>query len=451
MNNLNNQSNIYRDELLKLLVENKDIDNTLVPIMPRGIVGLNNLGNTCYMNTILQCLFNIQELQKTFTDDKIPLYLIKTLINKNNNINPNNCSVVSTNIKKTITFRLMELVKLIWQGQQTCISPINFRQLFVEKNSSFQNLIHQDCHEALLCILDNMSEDFRCKIHNVTYNFCDKKYCDLFKQADEKKLSDKDCFELQKTYPNFMELYAVHKSLIQFTFNYYPLFPDFFQTLLCNSLSCPNCNYCTYTVEPHNILTIPIPTSRHVDMSIINEKLSHFPNLDIQRRNILARKFIFDESQKTIFTLNDCFDTLIKTEILDDENKWTCTICNNNVSANKQTLLWKIPKILIIHIKRFINIKNVGLIKLNNLIDFPKENLCISNYLSKLSQHLQKKTYNLVAIANHIGTLNAGHYYAFIKSYVNNNWYKIDDSSISLINESDIVTNNAYMLFYRSN
>ena len=44
---------------------------------------------------------------------------------------------------------------------------------------------------------------------------------------------------------------------------------------------------------------------------------------------------------------------------LDKNNMCNCEMCGIKNKANKQTLLWKTPKVLIIHFKRFI-VNNYG-------------------------------------------------------------------------------------------
>ena len=56
--------------------------------------------------------------------------------------------------------------------------------------------------------------------------------------------------------------------------------------------------------------------------------------------------------------------------------------------------------------------------------------------------------YDLFAVTNHFGNLNGGHYTAFGKN-INGQWYNFNDSSVSSANTSNIVSEAAYLLFYR--
>ena len=56
--------------------------------------------------------------------------------------------------------------------------------------------------------------------------------------------------------------------------------------------------------------------------------------------------------------------------------------------------------------------------------------------------------YDLFAVTNHFGSLNGGHYTAFGKN-INGNWYNFNDSSVSNASTSNIVSEAAYLLFYR--
>jgi len=36
---------------------------TLVPMFGPGLTGMENLGNSCYMNSVVQCFFNLPEFR----------------------------------------------------------------------------------------------------------------------------------------------------------------------------------------------------------------------------------------------------------------------------------------------------------------------------------------------------------------------------------------------------
>lgn len=57
--------------------------------------------------------------------------------------------------------------------------------------------------------------------------------------------------------------------------------------------------------------------------------------------------------------------------------------------------------------------------------------------------------YDLFAVSNHYGNVGFGHYTAFAKNSLTQEWYNFDDSSCSPIQPRDIVTCAAYSLFYR--
>ena len=54
----------------------------------------------------------------------------------------------------------------------------------------------------------------------------------------------------------------------------------------------------------------------------------------------------------------------------------------------------------------------------------------------------------MYAVTNHFGSLNGGHYTAYGKN-IDGNWYNFNDSSVSIANKTNIVSEAAYLLFYR--
>jgi ubiquitin C-terminal hydrolase len=87
----------------------------------------------------------------------------------------------------------------------------------------------------------------------------------------------------------------------------------------------------------------------------------------------------------------------------------------------------KIPKYLIISLKRYNNHISGNLIKSNNIISFPLDNLDLSSYSE--GYETINSNLKLVSIGCHIGALHGGHYYAICRTH-EDKWIKYDDDDV---------------------
>ena len=61
----------------------------------------------------------------------------------------------------------------------------------------------------------------------------------------------------------------------------------------------------------------------------------------------------------------------------------------------------------------------------------------------------KKLLYDLYAVTNHFGSLYGGHYTAYAKNPIHNEWFEFDDSRVSPVKESDVVSKAGFVLFYK--
>ena len=105
----------------------------------KGITGLVNRGNTCFLNTSIQCLSHIMPLTDYFVNDSYLEYITRN--------------------KKE--FRLCKQYAILMKGfwEESCIvDPESFHRTFQNSNEYFSNYDQHDCQEALSIILDAIHE-----------------------------------------------------------------------------------------------------------------------------------------------------------------------------------------------------------------------------------------------------------------------------------------------------
>ncbi|XP_051906643.1 ubiquitin carboxyl-terminal hydrolase 19 isoform X2 [Hippocampus zosterae] len=157
------------------------------------------------------------------------------------------------------------------------------------------------------------------------------------------------------------------------------------------------------------------------------------------------------------FTLEQCLNLFTKPEVLAPEEAWYCPKCQQHREASKQLLLWRLPNILIIQLKRFSFRSFIWRDKINDMVDFPVRNLDLSNFCIGQKDEMQHPPiYDLYAVINHYGVMIGGHYTAYARLPSDRNsqrsdvgWRLFDDSTVTMVEESQVVTRYAYVLFYR--
>ncbi|KAL3536010.1 hypothetical protein ACH5RR_004471 [Cinchona calisaya] len=151
------------------------------------------------------------------------------------------------------------------------------------------------------------------------------------------------------------------------------------------------------------------------------------------------------KSQESV-SLYECLDAFLKEEPLGPEDMWYCPSCKIHKQASKKLDLWRLPEILVIHLKRF-SYNRFSKNKLETFVDFPIDDFDISNYMVHKNSQVSHR-YMLYAISNHLGCMGSGHYTAFIR-HGQSRWYEFDDSNVFHVSEKQIKKSSAYVLFYR--
>nr|XP_023681613.1 ubiquitin carboxyl-terminal hydrolase 19 isoform X2 [Paramormyrops kingsleyae] len=157
------------------------------------------------------------------------------------------------------------------------------------------------------------------------------------------------------------------------------------------------------------------------------------------------------------FTLEQCLNLFTRPEVLAPEEAWYCPKCQQHREASKQLMLWRLPNVLIIQLKRFSFRSFIWRDKINDMVDFPVRNLDLSKFcIGQKDDRQHPPIYDLYAVINHYGGMIGGHYTAYARLPSDKNsqrsdvgWRLFDDSTVTTVEESQVVTRYAYVLFYR--
>ena len=204
----------------------------------QGTVGLSNLGNSCYMNSALQCVRSVEELTQYFL-----------LGHYKHELNPRNPLAHNGEVAKVYANLLGELYS---ESASSSFSPRQFKQVMGKYGPSFSGYGQQDSQEFLLFLLDGLQEDLN-RIHKKPYIEKPDSTDEMVNNPDLlRELADK-CWDIYK---------ARNDSVIT----------DLFAGMYKSTLVCPVCDKVNISFDPFNNLTLQLPIE-----NLWSRNLYYFP------------------------------------------------------------------------------------------------------------------------------------------------------------------------------
>lgn len=424
------------------------IQNSPHPFVRLSITGLRNMRNTCYINSMIQCLFESRNFRNLFLDYKYQEYFNYEFFNKlNNNNQLNNSSDPNVRLSTSIA----KLFEKMYLNGGCSIVPSGFLKNCVhlrpDLNIPFEQ---QDTQEFLMFLLDRLHDEL--SNSNKVIN-------------DNPELLNIDQNgKLGKDYENWFNSILLKQGFSPISQN--------FQGQLQDSLTCMRCGFKSSNYSSFFMLSLGIP-----------------------KRSLKNGKKL-----KKIY-LEDCIELFTNDEILNEENAWDCPKCNKPKSNNEKEVrkhrlhftknsfkfrgrsssppsnklrsessndlnsrssknstikslkFITLPPTLIIHLSRFL------------FYDTSKKDDSIIQYplILTIMDDDKPVKYKLFGVVNHSGTLKSGHYTSIVNKNLNHdlerpNWYYFDDEVVKDTKHGKINTgvkdadrmssSTVYVLFY---
>ena len=398
-NNINNM-NFGKNNNVKIKLNPKK--NAIQPIekyKKPTLIGLQNIGATCFMNATLQCLSQTKRLTNYFLNEEH----LPTIINNNIALNnPNQLQLSPV---------YFELLENLWNKEgESYYAPYNFMNRINDMNPLFKKGEAGDAKDFIIYILEQMHKELKkpLNLNNVNQNLPINQY------------------DQNITLMNFFNEFSKETSILS------DLFFGFNET----TNICSNCKFI------YNSQNKPNPIC--YNYGIFN--LLIFPLEEIKKyknnMNLMNLQSFYQGPTNNV-SMDDCFIYNEKTDFFTGDNKNYCNLCKQLCDSQYTSKIYVSPNILIL----ILNRGKGNMYKVN--LDFTMK-LDITNYV--ILKENSRIIYNLYGVITHLGESGPNaHFVASCKSPVDNKWYRYNDAQVSPIQDFKRDVYNfgiPYILFY---
>lgn len=368
----------------------------------RGLCGLSNLGNTCFMNSILQCLSNIPALRSYFTEPSgHPTY--------QQDLNRGGAGSTGKT-QGELAQAFAELLNRMWRTRGgvdsgACERPERVKAVIGRVAPRFLGYDQHDAQEFLRFFLDGLHEDTNRVRGKLPYK-------ELTEAAEQSDLEVSEAW-----------------------WKYYCSRSDSrLRELFCGQLktqvTCLECGRVSRAFDPFWDLSLPIPkTAQAKDRFGLGG----------------------GGGSSSSCSLSNCLGAFMEAETLEDSEAVYCSRCKAHTSSSKSMGIFRLPPVLVLHIKRF-TFSTFRRTKLTTSVELQMTGLSMAPFCVPGSPASTGAgagaSYRLVGISNHSGSLGGGHYTADCWNADCGGWYNFNDSRVCPTSSGRLSGSAAYLLFY---
>ncbi|GLE01176.1 hypothetical protein PINS_up010006 [Pythium insidiosum] len=193
-----------------------------------------------------------------------------------------------------------------------------------------------------------------------------------------------------------------------------------FAGVLHSKVTCAFCKNVSGTHDPFLDLSLPVERSDEDEDESGDEDGDADGAKGLSLRSLL-RQFTAEERLKGV-------------------NQVYCRRCSRYVDATKRLELERLPNLLVLHLKRldFHNQRKIG-----DVVTFPTRALDLREFCSELAAP-SDALYDLASVVNHHGdSVDGGHFTAFVHS--GDVWLRLDDVNVTETTEQEVQQSQAYV------
>ena len=145
-------------------------------------------------------------------------------------------------------------------------------------------------------------------------------------------------------------------------------------------------------------------------------------------------------------SLRHCLDQYVRGDLITD---WRCSKCRRQQDVYKKLNLWRLPPVVIFHLKRF-GFSGGTARKVHAQVTFPLRDLDLSQLAIGPHPNTHSMVYDLFGVVEHHGSQHSGHYTAYCFNQPAASWFFTNDTVVKESPTHNVREATAYILYYKA-